>query len=380
MRAPATVRSRSAAAGHGAIRVLALVPYAEGTTPSQRYRFEQWAPLLRDRGIELAFAPFADAELTALLQQPGRVLRKAALIARAFGRRGRLALKPPVHDLVAVHRAACLAGPPWVERRLSARGAPLVYDFDDAIFRLHAAAANRTFAWLKSPSKTSTLCRLAAHVTVCNAFLSEYARGHNQRVTIIPSSVDTDRYRALGRAENARIVVGWMGSSTSQTYLEAAQPMLRALVAEREFELRVVSNRRPHLPGVAHTWRPWSAETEVQELSAFDIGIMPMPDDEWARGKCAFKALQYMAAGVSTVAEAVGANREVIEHGVNGLLAATPREWIEYVGELADNPGLRARLGAAGRRTVEERYSMRRSAEKFEAVVRGALSARRAEA
>jgi len=351
------------------LRVLTLVPYALGTTPSQRYRLEQWAPLLAARGIELTFSPFADEELTALLQAAGHVPRKVHLFARAFARRRRVVASPPPHDLVVVHRAACLAGPPWAEVRLASR-APLVFDFDDAIFRLHTAGVNRGFAWLKAPGKTAALCRLASRVTVCNTFLADYARGHGAAVTIVPSSVDTDRCCPAARAPSARPVVGWMGSSTSQTYLEAASPMLRALAARSPIELRVVSNRRPALPGVPHVWRPWSEASEVEELRAFDVGIMPMPDDEWARGKCAFKALQYMAAGVATVAEAVGANREVIEHGHNGFLAATAGEWIECVGRLVDNVALRAQLAAAGRRTVEVRYSMRRSAEAFEVAVR----------
>lgn len=352
------------------LRALALVPYALGTTPSQRYRLEQWAPRLAESGVTLEFEPFADAELTALLQNPGQVLRKGILVLAALRRRERLLAGPVSHDLVVVHRAASLVGPPRVERRLAAPGLPMVYDFDDAIFRLHAAAANRYLAWLKAPGKTAELCRRASHVTVCNGFLADYTRAHNPRVSVVPSSVDTDQCRPMLRGDNERLVVGWMGSSTSQTYLEAAVPMLRDLVASRPVELRVVSNRRPELPGVPHTWRPWSAAREVAELSAFDVGIMPMPDDEWARGKCAFKALQYMAAGVATIAEGVGANREVIESGRNGLLASTAAEWLECMGALADNPDLRRRLGEAGRRTVEERYSMHQSAAKFEVVVR----------
>jgi glycosyltransferase involved in cell wall biosynthesis len=354
------------------LSALALVPYALGTTPSQRYRLEQWAPLLTESGVQLDFEPFADAELTALLQNPGRVLRKGILVLAALRRRERLVTAPVSCNLVVVHRAASMVGPPLVERRLIARGLPMVYDFDDAIFRLHAAAANRSLAWLKAPGKTAELCRTANHVTVCSTFLADYARAHNPRVSIVRSSVDTDVCRPMPRSENERLVVGWMGSSTSQTYLEAAVPMLRELLASRPVELRVVSSRQPLLSGLRHTWRPWSAATEVTELSAFDVGIMPMPDDDWARGKCAFKALQYMAAGVSTVAEAVGANLEVIQHGRNGFLASSMIEWLECVQALVDNRELRLRLGDAGRRTVEERYSMRKSAAAFEMVVREA--------
>lgn len=376
-RAPEPGAEMATSRDEPAIRVLALVPYAVGTTPSQRYRLEQWAPILAGRGVTVRFSPFADPELTALLQCPGRVLRKAWLTVAALARRTQRTPWSRDDDAVVVHRAACLVGPPFVERRLRSQGRPLIYDFDDAIFRLHAAAANRPFAWLKAPGKTATLCRISDHVVVCNEFLADYARELNGQVSIIPSSVDTERCRPIARPPSDPLVVGWMGSSTSQTYLEAAAPLLREIVNARPVELRVVSNRRPRLPGVAHTWREWTAERESDEIAAFDIGIMPMPDDDWARGKCAFKALQYMAMGVSTVASAVGANMEVIESGQNGLLAVTPAEWLECVAALVDNPELRRRLGMAGRRTVEERYSMRKSAEKFEDVVRKV--ARRAE-
>jgi glycosyltransferase involved in cell wall biosynthesis len=147
-------------------------------------------------------------------------------------------------------------------------------------------------------------------------------------------------------------------------------PLLRELKRRREVELRVISNREPVLPDVEYVWRPWSAESEVEDLSHFDIGIMPMPDDEWSKGKCALKALQYMAMGVPTICSAVGANCEVIQHGVNGLLAASDEEWIRNLELLIDDPALRQRLGPKGRRTVEERYSMNACAELFAGVVR----------
>lgn len=355
----------------------ALVPYAVGTTPSQRFRIEQWAPTLESNGIAVRYFPFAGPALTAMLQVPGRNGLKAARLVLATGRRFLTGARLGEFDVIFIHRAACLAGPPLLERGLRLLGTPIVFDFDDAIWRLHTSAANRRLAWLKFPGKTAAICRISDHVVAGNAYLADYARRFNPYVTVVPSSIDTDAYRPTKRTgPGDKVVLGWMGSSTSQTYLELAVSMMREVAALPGVEIQVVSNRRPELPGVPFVWRPWSAETEVADLAGFDVGIMPMPDDEWALGKCALKALSYMAMGVSTVASPVGANREVIEHGRNGLLASSDAEWLDAVSRLAGDRDLRERLGRAGRETVVARYSMRSSAAAFEQVVREIVARR----
>jgi glycosyltransferase involved in cell wall biosynthesis len=353
------------------LRVGALVPYPVGIAPSQRFRLEQWQPHLAAEGIDLELLPFADAALRDLLYRPGAWGRKAAALSRASLRR--LGSLPGLrrYNALVVHRAAFLSGPALLERLLALAARPVIYDFDDAIFRLHASDANRALAWLKFPGKTATLCRLSAHVVAGNGYLADYARRLNRRVTVVPTSVDTDRFRPVCRPPSPKIVVGWTGSSTSQTHLELFAPVLSELVARRSVELRVVSDRAPALPGVPHVWVPWTAEGEPAELARFDVGIMPMPDDEWSKGKCALKALLYMSMGIPTICSAVGANLEVIEDGVNGLLARTPADWLGAAERLCGDAAMRARLGAAGRRTVEERYSMQHSARTMAGVVRG---------
>jgi glycosyltransferase involved in cell wall biosynthesis len=366
--------------GVGNLTVAALVPYALNTAPSQRFRIEQWAPYLPEMGIQLALQPFADEELTFLLQRPGHTLRKTLLTLRAFRRRTMQTLRLPVGQPVFLHRAACLAGPPFLERWLSQRGQRIVYDFDDAIYLLHSSAENKRLAWLKQPTKTATICRLSHHVVVGNshlaawagAHLAAWAGAHAKAVSVIPTTIDTDSYRPVSATRGTPpVVVGWTGSSTSQTYLEAFAPLLKVLTADDDIELRVISPRAPVLPGIPCQWRRWSPESEVAEIGQLDIGIMPLPDEQWVLGKCALKVLQYMAMGVPTVASAIGANRDVIEHGANGLLAATDNDWVESIGALLRSPELRARLGQEGRRTVEERFSMRRGASALAAVVRG---------
>ena len=161
------------------------------------------------------------------------------------------------------------------------------------------------------------------------------------------------------------MVVGWTGSGTSLTHLESFTDVLRPLLAARSVELRVISSRRPELGGLPVTFREWSPASEVEEVRAFDIGIKPQPDDAWSRGKCAMKELQYMALGIPAVCSPVGGSRESIRHGENGFLAATADEWLESLLRLVDDAPLRERVGRAGRRTVEQRYSAHASASAF---------------
>lgn len=358
------------------ISALALVPYPLDRAPSQRYRLEQWQPHLAAQGIAIQFAPFADERLYERLYRPGNPIAKGLSLARCLIGSAAGLRRVRQHDVVLIHRAISIVGPAILERIASLLRRPIVFDFDDAIYRLNTSHVNRWFGWLKFPGKTASICRLSSHVTVGNRFLAEFARKYNRNVTIIPSSVDTDRYQPRRRSETGRpVVVGWTGSSTSQTYLEQFAPVLRELVARRAVEVRIISDREPVLAGVPITWRPWSAASEAEDVGQFDIGIMPMPDDNWTRGKCAFKALQYMAMEVPAVCSAVGMNTDVIRHGQNGFLATTATEWLQYLEELVGSFDLRRRLGAAARRTVECDYSMVASANLFGEVVRSVVGA-----
>jgi glycosyltransferase involved in cell wall biosynthesis len=329
---------------------------------------------LAAQGIAIRFAPFANVRLYEQLYQSGSLPAKGLSLARCFlGSAAQLRFVRQ-HDVVLIHRAISIVGPAILERVAALLRRPIIFDFDDAIYRLHTSDVNRWFGWLKFPGKTAAICRMSSHITVGNQFLAAFARQYNPNVTIIPSSVDTVRYRPLKRAESGGpVVVGWTGSSTSLTYLEQFASVLRQLLARRAVEIRVISDREPVLPGVPITWRRWSAASEAEDVGQFDIGIMPMPDDIWARGKCAFKALQYMAMEVPAVCSAVGTNTEIITHGENGFLATTADDWLRHLEELIDNALLRRRIGAAGRRTVECDYSMVASANSFGDVVRSVV-------
>jgi glycosyltransferase involved in cell wall biosynthesis len=288
----------------------------------------------------------------------------------AWIRHARTAWTAADFDLVYVHREASLIGPALLERLAARRRPRLVYDFDDAIWLPYVSPSNRYLSYLKMPGKTRSLCRLATAVTVGNETLAEFARRYNRRVSVVPSTVSLREYRPRPPSlDGATPVIGWTGSHSSAQYLRLIEGPLRALGARRRFRFRIVGLEGYRIDGLEVDCRPWRAETEVEDLWGMDIGVMPLADDPWARGKCGMKAIQYMGVGLPVVVSPVGVNRSIVEDGVNGFHATDETQWVECIGRLLDDPGLRTRLGARARRTVETNYSAEVQAPRVAAVI-----------
>ena len=358
------------------VRVLALTPIPEEGAGC-RFRVSQYLPYLRSAGFDVTVSSFYTPEFFRLVYQRGRYLRKSASIAALTLRRLRELFALNQYDLVLLYREAIPFGPPAIEWFVARRGLPIVYDFDDAIFLRNVSEANRAFAFLKNPGRVAQILRLSRRVVVGNEFLASYARQHNSSVTVIPTAVDTERFvpRAADFTAGERpLVVGWIGSPTTFPYLEGLAPVLRDVAARHQFVLKVSGAGRPvTFPGVTVNEVPWSLANEVSLFNTCDIGVYPLTDDEWSKGKCGFKAIQCLACGVPVVAASVGVNREIVEDGVNGFLASTPAEWIAKLERLLTDAPLRARMAEAGRRTIEQRYSLHVTAPRLAAVLASAL-------
>ena len=361
---------------NGAISVCALTLYPFDTVPGQRFRIEQWQPFLEEQGISVDYYSFADENLTRIMPKPGNFAAKISGLAKGIFKRFNDLRILSNYDVILIYRAAAMIGPTFFERLIKLSGRPIIYDFDDAIFLENTNKANRFFGWLKFPGKTGAICRLSNSITVGNDWLAEYARKFNPTVTIIPSSVNTDIYVPKNKikCDANKIVIGWTGSSTSQTHLEMFAPTLQKMFERRNFELHVHSDRLPDLPGIPFIWHQWTPENEVEVISNFDIGIMPLPDDEWSHGKCSMKALLYMSLGIPTVCSDVGMNREVINHGQNGFLASNETEWLNSLEKLIDDENLRIKLGKEARETVVEKYSMKKCAALFGKVIKDSIA------
>lgn len=358
------------------MRLLALVPYPYDRAPGQRYRIEQWAPSLAQFGVDVAFESFRCSELHELLCKPGNSLRKVKLTTQAIGRRLKVLRQLHNYDLVYIYNEVALLGPAFAEHYISSKRIPFVFDFDDAIF-LHytyISPVNRYLRLLKFPGKTGSICRKASHVIVGNSYLADYASMFNSNVTIVPSTVDTDSYTLAVSQNNEVPVIAWTGSYSTVQYLDTLRPVLQKLANTQKFKLRVIGVPDYRIEGVDVEAIPWTSETEVADLRGIDIGVMPMPEDDWTRGKCGMKALQFMALGIPTVCAPVGVNSTIIRHRENGLLASTDDDWTESLTRLLTSPTLRDELGRQGRSTIEANYSKAIHAPRVFRILKSALN------
>lgn len=357
------------------MRVLFLIPHPPQGA-SGRFRVLQYLPWLRQQGLQCQARPFMSQALYRLLYLPAHLPQKLGLAGLALVRRCGDLVRAARADLVVVHREVWPLGTALPERAIARLCPAVVFDFDDAIYLNHASAANAWVRFLKNGAKTAAVIRLSTHVVAGNQFLAAYARRFHPRVSIIPTPVDTDVYRPRPDGPRpARVVIGWTGSPTTAGYLTVLQRPLAALAARYpHLEVEVVGAGRRALALPNLRMVPWDLEGERHHLHRFDIGLMPMPDDEWARGKCGFKALLYMSAGIPVVASPVGVNSEIVREGVNGFLAATEEAWVDRLSQLIEDRALRERMGRAGRAIAEEEYSLRVQGPRLLQVLRTAAA------
>lgn len=341
------------------MRVLFLTLYPESMA-SPRYRVHQFLPYLREHGVECTVAcPFSLEEFTRLRAQAagGRArsyhvheARKRAL--QIFGARK--------YDVVFLQKAVMSAYVKGFAKQLRLRARRLVYDLDDAVHLAPPNSLPPRWKRMEDPAQVDWLMHEADRVLAGNVWLQDAALAAGGRAEVFPTVVDTDRFVPTFDAPE-KFVIGWIGGPSTS---EHVAPLAETLNGLDDAEVRLIG-ANPVWAAVEKAWhRPWSYESEVREVQQFSVGIMPLPETDWARGKCALKALQYMACGVPCVATPCGAVRDIIEDDVNGLFADTPGAWRMAFEQLRD-PSERRRIGEAGRRTVEERFSLKVAAPKL---------------
>jgi glycosyltransferase involved in cell wall biosynthesis len=342
-------------------KVLILCLHRPNRAPSQRFRFEQYLSFLENNGYSFDFSYLLNEIDDKYYYLPGKYLSKTRIVLYSTLKRLVEIVKAKNYDLIFVQREAYMLGTAFFEKVMSKK-IPMIFDFDDSIWLQYVLGANKKFAFLKKAAKTSKIIESSNLIFAGNQYLADYAKYYNKNVVIIPTTIDTDVYRlSKGRTDHGALCIGWSGSfSTIQHFLYAI-PVLKRIKEKYGVKVRfkIIGDSNYYCKELETQALPWKAETELLDLSDIDIGIMPLPDDEWAKGKCGLKGLQYMSIRVPTLMSPVGVNSTIIQNGINGYLPANEEDWIHYLSLLIEDSELRKKIGEMGRQTILDKYSVK---------------------
>jgi len=341
-------------------KILFLVPYPFDKAPSQRLKFEQYYDYFTRNGFRITKSSFISEAFWKVIYKKGFWLAKIFYTCTGYLRRLAILFTLRRYDIVYVHLWVTPLGPPffeWLVCRLSKR---VIYDIDDLVY-IPKTGVNQLILKVKGKNKPLFLMKAADHVITCTPYLDEFVRKYNPNTTDISSTINTEKYRPKKDYTIAgkKIVLGWSGSHTTVKYLYLLSSVFKKLCEEGvSFKLLVLGDTSFSVEGIDVEALEWRESYELQVINQFDIGLYPLPDEQWVYGKSGLKALQYMAAGIPTIATAIGANFRIIENEVSGFLVKTDEEWLTCVKRLAKDDSLRATIGQRGAQVVEERFSV----------------------
>lgn len=353
------------------MKVLLLSRYSR-LGASSRVRSYQYIPYLKAHGIDVTVSSLlGDNYLHSLYS--GRVNHPSARIG-PYLRRSVELLKSQRFDLLWIEKELFPWMPPWGEMLLARLSIPYIVDYDDAIFHRYDMHQWRIVRKILG-NKIDKVMHRAALVIAGNRYLADRARRAGaRRIECLPTVVNLERYRAKPHRKKPVVNFGWIGSPTTAKYLYLVRHAFTKVCSDINVRLVLVGSGQVQLDGVPTEIRTWSEETEVENIQDFDVGIMPMPDDPWTRGKCGYKLIQYMACGRPVVASPVGVNQQIVEDGVNGFLAITVSDWVRALKTLGNDYELRDHMGKAARAKVESQYSLQVTAPRLADLLRNLVS------
>ncbi len=348
------------------MKVLFIIPYPAKCAPSQRFRFEQYLPLLLENGITYDLEPFLSEKTWTNFYKKGHFFQKLRGVLSGYLRRYGLLFSLSDYDVIFIHRESSPLGPAfysWVLAKVFKK--KIIFDFDDAIWLENYSHGNRLFAWLKNYRNALSLMKWSSINSCGNKYLMAFAKEYNPNSVYMPTTVDThNSHLTLKKTPNKIPVIGWTGTHSTSHYLHDIENALSELKSELDFEIIIICDQDPKLD-LEYRFVKWNEANEVKDLQQLDIGLMPLKADKWSEGKCSLKALQYMSLGIVPVVSPVGVNKDIVTHGKNGLFCEKESEWIEMLRELLQSENKRKTISEQTRPFVEDNFSVQSNAPKF---------------
>ena len=337
------------------IYIPCLLPYPFDTVPGQRFRWEQWEDLLKKKNIFLIKLYFSDNFFIKLKNEKSIfiIIYYIYLYLRFF----LIILLNCKYDTFIIFRNCTIVGPPLLEFFLKSIRKKIIFDFDDAIHYGSENYNNWFFSnFIRCDWKIKLIIKYSNFVIAGNEELKKFAQKFNRNVKIIPTTIDIKKYKLKNKKNNKSLVVGWSGSASTSKYIEKFLPILLKLQRKKKFKILIIGSRL-NINDSNINCLSWSAKNEIKYLQKIDIGLMPLPNNVWTRGKCGLKILQYLSIGIPSIVSNVGINSKIITNGKNGYLVNNNKEWEIYIKKLITNKRLIYTMGINGRRTVSKFFS-----------------------
>jgi len=348
--------------------VLILCAHRPGRSPSQRYRFEQYLPFLSQHGFNFTWSYLLDEKDDRIFYSHGNFLKKTSILLKTILIRNRDARRFKNYDIIFIQREASFLGTSRFERKAFNSGAKVIFDFDDSIWLEDTSPGNKKWSWIKKPAKFFDNIKYASVVIAGNAYLAEKARTINKNTIVIPTTINTDVHFPKPQLRNKDVItIGWSGSISTVKHFKLLLPVLEKIKAKygEKVRFKLIGDKDYKNDKLSVEAVEWKEDTEVDQLNTIDIGVMPLPEDEWANGKCGLKGLAYMACGIATIMSNVGVNRDIVRNGENGFLVKNDAEWLDCLSKLIEDNSLREKLGKNARETVINKYSMEANKNKY---------------
>lgn len=347
--------------------ILFIAQYPENVSPNQRFRFELYKDILKENGFNISTHSFLKEKGYNVIHRRGFFFNKLWEVIKGYIRRTGLLFTLNKYGYIFLQREAAPLGPPvfeWIYSKVFRK--KIIYDFDDAIWMEHISDQNNMARWFKSVSKVKKICKWSYKVSCGNEYLCNYARKYNNNVVYNPTCVDTGkRHNIMACHDVQRVTVGWTGTFSTLKYMETVIPILKKLQEKYDFDVKIICNQKPEFDLRNLHYIEWSEENEVKELATFQVGLMPLTNDEWSKGKCGFKLVQYLALGIPAISSPVGVNKRIVDNEINGILCETADDWYNAIEKLITEKDLRKKMGEEGRKKIIRDYSLVSNRQNF---------------
>lgn len=348
-------------------KILVVCPHPVNYAPGQRLKYEQYFNNWQSNGYDVTVKPFMSEKLQNIVYKEGYYLTKIVETLKGYWQRIKLLFTLRQYDIVYYFLWVTPFGTTFFERIYCLLSQKIVYDIDDLVY-----TKSQSTKWflrlLKGYAKPIYLMKKANYVITCTPYLHKFVQQYNANALDISSTVDTElRYIPCNPYSNHKpLVIGWSGSHSTLPHLRSIENVLRKIQQKYpDIVIRVMGGANVQIKGIEIDSLAWREEIEISTLQTFDIGIYPLPNEEWVYGKSGLKAIQYMALGIPTVATAIGTNFRVIENGVSGFLVQNETEWIERLSQLIENPQLRRQIGEKARDKVVREFSITANSQHY---------------